>query len=60
MSDDRVCSKCDNRSWVLGLGQTEHADTLYIVVRIEFDEPIFSADIHLESILFANGFPISL
>lgn len=59
-SDDRVCSKCNNRSAALRLGQTEYADTLYIVVRIEFDEPISSVDIHLVNILFANGFPISL
>ena len=59
-SDDRVCSKCCNSSAALGLGKTEYADTLYVVVRIEFDELISSADIHLENILFANGFPISL
>jgi len=59
-SDDRVCSKCNNRSAALGLGQTEYANTLYVVVRIEFDEPASSVDIHLENILFAKGFPISL
>ena len=59
-SDDRVCSKCNNHSAALGLGQTEYANTLYVVVRIEFDEPVSSVDIHLENILFAKGFPISL
>lgn len=59
-SDDRVCSKCNNRSEALGLGQTEYADTLYVAVLIEFDEPLSLVDIHLENILFANGFPISL
>ncbi|MBR5104745.1 MAG: hypothetical protein IKV05_08705 [Bacteroidales bacterium] len=34
LSDDRVRSKCNNRSTALGLGQTEYADTLYVAVRI--------------------------
>ena len=59
MSDGRVCSKCDNKSATLELGRTESADTLYVAVRIEFDKPASSVDIHLKNILFASCFPIS-
>lgn len=60
MLDDRVSSKCDNLSTTSGLGQTDSADILYIVVRIKFDEPTPLENVHLENLLFANGFPISL
>ena len=60
MSDDRVCSKCDNKSAAEGLGQTESSHILYVAVRIGFDKPISSVDIHLKSVLFASGFPILL
>lgn len=60
MLDDRVCSKCKNESAKLGLGQTQEADVLYVAVRIQFDNTVSSLDIHLNNILFSNGFPIIL
>lgn len=60
LSDNRVNSKCKNKSTVPGLGQTQSAGILYVAVYVQLGNPISSLDIHLKNILFASGFPIKL
>ena len=60
LSDKRVSSKCENTSAVLGLGQTQLADCLYVAVCIHHKNHCPTSDLHLEDVLFTSGFPIIL
>ena len=60
LNDKRVKAKCSNKTAAQGVGQIQMVDKLYVAVKIEFSDTVEAIDLHLEQVLFSNGFPITL
>ena len=60
LNDKRVKAKCSNKTAAQGVGQRQKVDKLYVAVKIEFSDTVEAIDLHLEQVLFSNGFPITL